>query len=418
MEEDYDQFGIPDHRFDLGPEGQIHPAEVVQSYPEFDRRRAAPSPRYPDDSNPTSSLSHVERALDGSLYPPELYPSNGYQDDQSGLREKTRDNAHNDNYAQQTSIVQHWRTKAVVRSRPHSPTLEEIVAKRAKKSLEDNPARILPNTKSTSKPSTISELESQLKEHVATMTGNNKTPPLKPIKPRFEVRLTSPEFATPNKPPPKPHWRLNPLLKNAKWYTRVTSRPITTEPRLPRYVLATIDLMQNVHLVTALRKEEFRILDEDRSTLTGVDLALSPTTGILFRPLAGLAKSLTALLADLDISTNHYTRVIVILEVKSYGIKNLDPDNIPTDDADPHTPETYGALEDFVQAIAERNEEQAKGGGAMGVIKLAFALNGAGEAARVVRAMSDHPEQDFVFPDPDGRWLDREVVCFLSIKYS
>lgn len=165
--------------------------------------------------------------------------------------------------------------------------------------------------------------------------------------------------------------------------------------------------MQDVNLSTALRKEGFEILDEDRKSICGVDVVLSPTTGILFRPLSDLIHRSAELLADVRIAINHYTRVVLVFEVKSYGIKNIDGE-ILTDDPDPHPPATYTALESFTDTIVimEKDISDER----IGSVKLAFGLNGAGEVGRVIRAMADHPEQEFTV-DGDGVWLEGHTVC-------
>jgi hypothetical protein len=232
------------------------------------------------------------------------------------------------------------------------------------------------------------------------------TPDVEAVKRDSEVRLTTPEFTTPNKPKPKPHWRLDPLLQNARWYTRVTSRPATNVAKPIRHILATIGLMQNVLLATALKRQEFNIIDEDQPTLTGCDVALSPSTGILFRPLANLDKTLQDLQADVIKAADHYDRVVVVFEVKSYGIKIVDGE-VPSDDADPHPPAVYRALGEFADIVETMNQDQQP---ARGSVKLAYALNGPREAARVIRAMADHPEHAFAVDTSGSEWLEMDMV--------
>jgi hypothetical protein len=158
--------------------------------------------------------------------------------------------------------------------------------------------------------------------------------------------------------------------------------------------------MQNVPLITALKKQDFDIIDEDRPTLSGVDFAMSSTTGILFRPIQSLLRGSGDLLEDLEVAVQHYARVVIVFEVKSYGIRLPEPDvgtgeaAVPMDDPDPLTPAIYRALGEFSDKVEEVNHRRSVKDGGGRDVKVVFGMNGPGEVARVIRAMADHTEKD------------------------
>ena len=214
----------------------------------------------------------------------------------------------------------------------------------------------------------------------------------------------------------EPPWMSNPALRNPAWYDHSLS--IQQRPIEATAAIASIRLCQERPLVRNLQRLGFDLIERE-TAIQGTDLVISTTTAILFRQLRPLPNGFETLVQELKLATYYYHRVMVVFEVIAYSVKEKATD-AETPSVDPLGPPVLQALSALRRRLAVLVTPGANG--TIGTVDLLFALNGAAEVIRVLRALlEDELEQvrrtntalQVMDICEDRRWLWRDVVRLL-----
>jgi len=211
-------------------------------------------------------------------------------------------------------------------------------------------------------------------------------------------------------------WRKHKSIQNPKWYggsIRLSaSESCDNNSRTPIPIIIAAPILQNRPLYRALECINFVPVEKDSPHVQHVDLIISPSTGIIFHPLAKLEKDHAKVLHRLKSAAFYYTRVVLVLEVIQFRLFK-DPKSVA--DLVPVNEGIVKALSAFKRGLEVGVNSQE---GLIGSAEIVFAANGAEEVASMLRGLSMKLDREMMkgcHGDTlelwqDKSWIHKEIV--------
>jgi hypothetical protein len=205
---------------------------------------------------------------------------------------------------------------------------------------------------------------------------------------------------------PKFDWKDHKSIKNPKWYASslrlCASRD--NEP-IPTYISNSV--LQIRPIFRAIESVNFNPVEIESEHIQHVDMILSPSTGVIFTPLAKLPMNHTKLLNQIKGAAFYFTRVVVVMEVMPYRLFK-DPKSLA--ECTPLDEDIVKGLSVFKRAV---EVSVNNGEGLIGTAEIMYAVNGAGEVASVLRGISIKLDNELLRickGETLGIWQDRSWV--------
>ena len=215
-----------------------------------------------------------------------------------------------------------------------------------------------------------------------------------------------------------PEWRKHKSIQNPKWFGSSIrlSASETVDSRIPVPIIIAAPILQNRPLYRALECINFVPVEKDSPHVQHVDLIISPSTGIIFHPLAKLENDHAKLLHRLKSAAFYYTRVVLVLEVIPFRLFK-DPKSVA--DLVPVNEGTVKALSAFKRGLEVGVNSQD---GLIGSAEIVFESNGAEEVASMLRGLSmkldgemmKGCQGDILGLWQDKSWIHKEIVSARS----
>ena len=294
-------------------------------------------------------------------------------------------------------------------------SLDDIVRSRARSMMpsiaDGKPCAVLDDT-------IDGHLQLLGKTDMVQKKNDAKVPP-KPIRNELLAYAAArPKSTLTPAPPKKVDWRDHPLLRNPPWYEKMAKAPEGSS-RAAVTLLTAVPLYRNRPLIAALEAGGFTLLEHNLQG-QGVDLILSASTGIIFRPLKDVAIDLRNTVERIKLAAHYFTRILLVLEAAPYRAQTSDQDI----EVNPLTPAVVKALSVLPQAIS--NGTQDKASGSIGKLDFIVAKNGGSEVGKVLRATLEAEVSglrrnigDFDTAEVSGnrQWLRSEEVSWLALIF-
>jgi hypothetical protein len=180
---------------------------------------------------------------------------------------------------------------------------------------------------------------------------------------------------------PKFDWKDHKSIKNPKWYASSLRLCASRENNpIPTYISNSV--LQIRPIFRAIESVNFNPVEVESEHIQHVDMVLSPSTGVIFTPLAKLPMNHTKLLNQIKDAAFYFFRVVIVMEVMPYRLFK-----------DPNSLAEFTPLdEDIVKGLSalKRAVEVSVNGqeGLIGTAEIIYAVNGAGEVASMLRGVS------------------------------
>jgi hypothetical protein len=205
---------------------------------------------------------------------------------------------------------------------------------------------------------------------------------------------------------PKFDWKDHKSIKNPKWYASslrlCASR--NNDP-IPTYISNSV--LQIRPIFRAIESVNFNPVEIESEHIQHVDMILSPSTGVIFTPLAKLPMNHTKLLNQIKGAAFYYSRVVVVVEVMPYRLFK-DPKSLA--ECTPLNEDIVKGLSTFKRAVEVSINN---GEGLIGTTEFIYAINGAGEVASVLRGISIKLDNELLRickGETLGVWQDKSWV--------
>lgn len=219
--------------------------------------------------------------------------------------------------------------------------------------------------------------------------------------PTKQVEISKPRF----------DWKKHKSIQNPKWYA--SSRKLsTTRGKEPLSTYIANSVLQVRPLFRALESVNFNPVELELSTVQYVDMILSPSTGVIFTPLAKLPQIKGKLLEQIKSAAFFFTRVVVVLEVVPYRLFK-DPESLA--ECTPLDEDMVKTLSAFKRAleISVNTADELPG-----LVEVMYALDGAVEVADVLRGITIKLDNELLKTCKGGTlalwsdksWTHREIV--------
>lgn len=229
-----------------------------------------------------------------------------------------------------------------------------------------------------------SQQQQQTKSSTSTKpeAKGGTVPPAKAApKQSTQVKVTAKSSSNPSKSSrPDP-------LKNPDWYALADPSSHSEGFRNELPILVGDRVNQCRPLLRALRYYDMNLIECDIQT-QGADLALSPATAIIIRPLGSIVQDHAQLISDVKRAAFYFHRVIIVFEVVSY--REIDKD--PEADIEYPTPSdaVLAALAPLKRGLAVAIIPDR--GQIIGTAEAVFARRGADEVAKVLRHLAEQDD--------------------------
>jgi hypothetical protein len=205
---------------------------------------------------------------------------------------------------------------------------------------------------------------------------------------------------------PKFDWKGHKSIKNPKWYAS-SLRLCASRDKDPIPTYISNSVLQIRPIFRAIEGINFNPVEIESEHIQHVDMILSPSTGVIFTPLAKLPMNHTKLLNQIKGATFYFTRVVVVMEVMPYRLFK-DPKSLA--ECTPLDEDIVKGLSSFKRAV---EVSVNNGEGLIGTAEIIYAVNGAGEVASVLRGISIKLDNDLLKTCKEetlGVWQDRSWV--------
>lgn len=180
---------------------------------------------------------------------------------------------------------------------------------------------------------------------------------------------------------PKFDWKDHKSIKNPKWYASSLRLCASREKDpIPTYISNSVLKIRPIF--RAIEGVNFNPVEIESEQIQHVDMVLSPSTGVIFTSLAKLPMNHIKLLKQIKGAAFYFTRVVVVMEVMPYRLFK-DPKSLA--ECTPLDEDIVNGLSTFKRAV---EGSVNNGEGLIGTAEIIYALNGAGEVARVLRGIS------------------------------